>query len=135
VGADGSVKLDKDKVVRKLKGNADAARHKEKLGGISKKMAAGEGAPCSLPPNVPSVSFADESKKPHKHAGDSDAKMYEKSGGGKRFKPVGGGRGEGQSADRLRSGGFKGNAGKGRDGAGAKRGGGSKGNGRGGKRR
>jgi hypothetical protein len=41
VGADGSAKLDKDKVVRKLKGNADAARHKEKLGGISKKMAAG----------------------------------------------------------------------------------------------
>ena len=38
------MKLDKDKVVRKLKGNADAARHKEKLGGISKKMAAGEGA-------------------------------------------------------------------------------------------
>jgi hypothetical protein len=41
VGADGSVKLDKDKVVRKLKGNADAARHKEKLGGIAKKMAGG----------------------------------------------------------------------------------------------
>lgn len=41
VGADGSVKLDKDKVVRKLKGNADAARHKDKLSGISKKMAAG----------------------------------------------------------------------------------------------
>ena len=38
------MKLDKDKVVHKLKGNADAARHKEKLGGISKKMAAGEGA-------------------------------------------------------------------------------------------
>jgi hypothetical protein len=44
VGADGSVKLDKDKVVRKLKGNADAARHKEKLGGIAKKMAAGASA-------------------------------------------------------------------------------------------
>ena len=35
------MKLDKDKVVRKLKGNADAARHKDKLSGISKKMAAG----------------------------------------------------------------------------------------------
>jgi hypothetical protein len=54
------------------------------------------------------------------------------------FLPLFGGRGEGQSADRLRSRGFKGNAGKGRDGGGGgggKRGSGSKGSGRGGKRR
>ena len=138
VGADGSVKLDKDKVVRKLKGNADAARHKEKLGGIAKKLAAGAGCTRGAPRDVRlSHLFADDSKKPHKDGGDADGgKMYQKSGGGKRFKPVGGGRGEGQSADRLRSGGFKGNAGKGRDGGGGgKRGGGSKGSGRGGKRR
>jgi hypothetical protein len=43
------VKLDKDKVVRKLKGNSDAARHKEKLAGISKRMATGqEPARCVL---------------------------------------------------------------------------------------
>ena len=50
VGGDGSVKLDKDKVVRKLKGNADASRHKAKLGGIAKKMA--EGAMCLRPLHV-----------------------------------------------------------------------------------
>lgn len=88
-----------------------------------------DGMGCSL-----MLMPADDSRKSGKSADDSDGKMYEKSGGGKRFKPVGGGRGEGQSADRLRSGGFKGNAGKGRDGAGGgKRGG--KGSGRGGKRR
>jgi hypothetical protein len=66
-----------------------------------------------------------------------EKKRFKPVGGG-RGEPVGGGRGEGQSADRLRSGGFKGNAGKGRDGGGGgggKRGGGSKGSGRGGKRR
>ncbi len=139
VGADGSVKLDKDKVVRKLKGNADASRHKEKLGGIAKKMAAGAStrvAGALLDVELSPLP-ADDSKKPHKDSGDADGGvMYQKTGGGKRFKPVGGGRGEGQSADRLRSGGFKGNAGKGRDGGGGgKRGGGSKGSGRGGKRR
>ncbi len=41
VGADGSVKLDKDKVVRKLKSNDEATRHKAKLGGVAKKMASG----------------------------------------------------------------------------------------------
>ncbi len=141
VGADGGVKLDKDKVARKLKGNADAARHKEKLGGIAKKTSAGESKSCLwfvLESDSLMFWFADDSKKPRQNVDDSDgSRMYEKSGGGKRFKPVGGGRGEGKSADRLRSGGFKGNAGKGRDSGsgGGKRGGGSKGSGRGGKRR
>jgi hypothetical protein len=139
VGADGSVKLDKDKVARKLKGNADAARHKEKLGGIAKKSSGASLCDLGAATGGSRTNYfpADDSKKPRKTAEDSDSgRMYEKSGGGKRFKPVGGGRGEGKSADRLRSGGFKGNAGKGRDGSAAgKRGGGSKGSGRGGKRR
>jgi hypothetical protein len=78
VGADGSVKLDKDKVVRKLKGNADAARHKEKLGGIAKKMAGGmTRLRRSTQPHALIAFFADDSKKPRDSADGADGgRMY-----------------------------------------------------------
>jgi len=69
VGADGSVKLDKDKVVRKLEGNADAARHKVEAGRHREENGSGCGLHGAARRVHLSHLCADDSKKPRKYGG------------------------------------------------------------------